>query len=112
MTAIPSWARKGARVTCIDDRWPGVGSSGLVKGHVYTIDAVHTMNGTGRLPDGTLSVGYALVELREASNPDDRRFPELERGFALVRFRPIVTRTIEQDAEIFAPLLDVRELVD
>jgi len=102
MSAIPSWARVGAKVVCIDDEkatgrfipasYRGSWDGDLVKGSIYTISAYGKHSA---FPD------MLCVHVSEAP----RKAP-----FALRRFRPLVT--LEDDiTTYFADLLDVREPV-
>jgi hypothetical protein len=93
--SLPSWARVGAKVVCID----AVGTPELVEGQTYTIEAVD---------DVPLRVGGFGVWLVDVGVMQDRVGSYF--GFRLSRFRPLVT--IEDDiATHFASLLDVREPV-
>lgn len=88
---MSSWAKVGAKCVCIDSA-PRNTSEGFptwipVEGEVYTIlDIYHRADGKS---------GLILVE-----QTDHRRFYEVS------RFRPIVTRTQEQDVEMFVRLVD------
>ena len=105
--SIPSWAKVGAKVVCINDVWRGRGISKLIAGDVYTIVSVHRQFGTCKMPDGTRSSGHWVVELAEVHNPDDRFHEAKAPGHALARFRPV--KTIEDDiSEHFAQHLTVR----
>jgi hypothetical protein len=111
MTSIPSWAVKGAKVVCVDDahlsycvpgyRYSDDGLDGLSKGEIYTIrDALVSPF------DGAPSI--RLVEITRARNWS--RLKKGEPGFAVGRFRPLVTKTQEQDVAQFAPLLNAKSL--
>lgn len=94
MSDIPSWARVGAKVVCVDAR----GASELDERGTYTIS---------RIDDG-FAIGGIGVWLVEAA-PISVRWHNYQ-GFRLSRFRPLVT--LEDDiTTYFADLLDVREPV-
>lgn len=90
---IPSWARVGAKVVCVDDypdryqRGPQffVGLDGLRKDGVYTIRDVV------RSPYDGARWGLRLVEIVRKVGPGD----PYEVPFGIERFRPLVT--IEDD---------------
>jgi hypothetical protein len=95
---IPSWARVGAKVVCVHpanpifgDMWP------LREGAVYTV--------TGVVPESYQSTGcptpgpVALL-LAGVVNPSSHA-----RAFNIGRFRPLITRSLEDDLAIFRPLL-------
>jgi hypothetical protein len=94
VSGIPSWARRGAKVVCVDAEW-GKDSLQRYLGLAPTLiaDAVYTV--TRAEVDG----GEATVWLREAANdlPDG-----VDSGFWLVRFRPLVEpKTEAEDREFF-----------
>jgi len=87
MSAIPAWARVGAKVVCVDDsRGDANHAPGYVKGAVYIISDVWVVGATPAC-----------------------RLTAFPRGDArLNRFRPLIT--IEDDiATHFRQHLDVRE---
>jgi hypothetical protein len=105
--SIPSWAKVGAKVVCINDAWVGRSAITIEVGGVYTIAALRMQYGRTFLPDGRLSSGHIVAELVEVKNPYDRFYPETAPGYALSRFRPV--KTIEDDiSEHFAQHLTVR----
>lgn len=94
--SIPSWAKVGAKVVCVDDT-PRLNRvsvhngdfGGLTRGQIYTIRGYGSAG------------GYATLVLSEI----DRGIPE--NGFNPARFRPV--KTIEDDiSEHFAQHLTVR----
>jgi hypothetical protein len=98
---IPSWARVGAKVVCVDARW-FEGTSPLVNRSVYTVVSVGHSSGQGL--DGR-SGRFVCLELLEAANPTDSGDPDGDPGFDICRFRPLITRSQEDDLAIFRPLL-------
>lgn len=90
---IPSWAKPGAKVVCVDDipdkGWhPDLG--GLSVGSVYTIREI------ARHSSGAL--GVRLVEIVRRLAPAD----PWEQPFAFRRFRPLVsTKTEAEDVALF-----------
>ena len=100
---IPSWARIGQKIVCVDDaihfewRIPGLKSSGtlhgLTAGVVYTVRSV-----------GTSNLGVTGLRLEEIT----RNFYDgIESVFAFARFRPLVSQS-DDIATHFAHLLDTR----
>lgn len=100
------WAKPGNKVVCV--RSP---STKFLRGHegpkvnqVYTIRSVSS--GTNTF--GEQAIGFRLVELvlPEWNTTDGI----MEPLFSSDCFRPLVTKTIEEDMEIFAPLLNVTKI--
>jgi hypothetical protein len=96
MSGLPSWAKVGARVVCVNDGWT-TDPSPLSKGAVYTVVGIASdfakhgeFAGLGTCP---------TFLLKETKNPT------LGNGFNIARFRPLVTRSLEQDIAQFIPLL-------
>ena len=90
---MSSWARVGAKCVCVDaEPMPGLVfmAPPPVKGQVYTITA--TFMGIWGVPTATL-----------AGLPNERNGHDL--GWSLKRFRPLVTRSQEQDVAMFKSLL-------
>jgi len=86
---IPSWAKPGAKVVCVD-AFPLEGSiwvSPPVEGVIYTIT------------DTFYQEGVLLLRLKELRNFQDI-------GYLARRFRPLVSRTQEQDVDLFKSLLN------
>jgi hypothetical protein len=93
---IPSWAVRGAKVVCIKvGAWsPSDGLDDEAKNHpildgIYTIDMAVTDER-----------GEPFITLDEFW-PFDL--------YALASFRPLVTRSAEEDLAIFAPMLGARQ---
>lgn len=86
--SVPSWAKFGAKVACVDANFYGHGSlrdaRKLIVGTVYTISHV--------IPTD-IGLCAVLCEIQTESL-----------GYMLSRFRPLVTRTQEQDVEMFLRL--------
>ena len=102
---MSAWAKPGVKCVCVDASWHGLPTSPLVEGAKYTIRSV-------AMYDGDL-----VADFLEAQNPEDAKFPESPPGFRIDRFRPLVTKTQEQDVAMFRHLLTpsrspVRELVE
>lgn len=111
---LPSWARKGMKVVCVDDyadrftfagpTWTG-SIDGLTAGRVYTIRAVFF--------DALGGACLRLVEIRRLPGGSNSiYFPGVEAGFALQRFRPAVDETaLQKDVAYFKDLINqpVRE---
>lgn len=103
--SIPSWCRVGAKVVCVDAS-PRVGArardlDGLTRGVVYTIRSVFE-------EDGELCLRLAEI-VRPIRIEDILENYGTENGFAATRFRPLVTRSQEQDiAEHFSHHLHQR----
>lgn len=87
--SLPSWARVGAKVVCVD----AVGAPELVERQTYTIEAIDDV------PLRLGGLGVWLVEVSIMQNAVGSYY-----GFRLSRFRPLVT--IEDDiTTYFAELL-------
>jgi hypothetical protein len=106
MDSLPSWARVGQKVVCVDDyphpledmegvlRSPQTWNMKLpIKGEVYTISGV--------VKDGLL--------LKELSSGYIHPLTGIEMGFKISRFRPLISKSIEDDIAIFAPLLNTKK---
>ncbi len=94
--------RRGQKGVCIDASWRNnnVGGGGVegVEGAKYKISAVMAA------PKGTQEVGLTVLRLVET---DNLRHPTLAHPAYLAdRFRPLVSKTLEEDARM------IRELVD
>lgn len=88
---MTSWAKVGAKVVCISNDFMGTGSQSdakkLIVGSVYTISFV-----------GHSEIGGVYIRVRGIDC--------VSLGFRLDRFRPLVTRTQQQDVEMFLRLVD------
>jgi hypothetical protein len=105
MSGVPSWARVGAKVVCINADGFRV-SQPLLLGATYTIRRVRE----GLAKDGWVP-GLELVEVTNNVNPFSRN----EHGYRLTRFRPLVDdEAQERDAAMFRKLLthNTPELVE
>lgn len=91
------WAKPGVKCVCVDAAFVS-GRSPLTEGQVYVIAKVviarPALVGKHRAP------GIALV-LEGVENP----YAIGTNGFAIHRFRPLITRTQEQDVALFRSLL-------
>lgn len=95
---MSAWAKPGVKCVCVD----ADGSETLVHGGVYTVRSTCV---AGPLWADAGSVGLRLYEI---ILPVDR-LDGIEPGYRVSRFRPLVTRTQEQDLELFLPhLTDLR----
>ena len=92
MSAIPSWAVRGAKVVCVKRPFGLACTFVPKKGEQYTIDLV----GEG-IDDST------IISLQEGVSLDKTGQPV---GFAIWCFRPLITRTQEQDVAKFKHLLN------
>ncbi len=91
--------RVGMKVVCVNARQSPMYADGpmlLEKGAVYTIRDVHL----------DMS-GYAAVRLVEHKHCATYYQGGAEAGYRPSRFRPLVTKTLEQDMETFHPLLSI-----
>lgn len=101
MSMFPPWVRPGVKVVCVSRTRLHLSIikeydlEDAVVGQVYTIR--DTMVRFGQ-------VGILLAEIRNNSVPGD----SIEWGFSVERFRPLITRTQEQDLEQFIPLLETK----
>lgn len=96
MDGLSSWVRVGSRVVCVETFSASPYAETLpVKGEVYTIREVAWCG---------LECG---VHLREIENPvREYMHGWSEAYFSIDGFRPLITRSQEQDVALFAPLLD------
>lgn len=91
---IPSWCVKGQKVACIKDDWfPVDGKADNKTTHpkikeIYTINKVSVFSNT------------VYLVFKEC-------FPYDEYTYDC--FKPVVSKTQEQDVGIFAPLLDIKK---
>lgn len=101
--SIPSWAHAGAKIVCVDMSMPPTfdrGEQFPVEGVAYTIR------------ETTISeLGNAMVRLKEIVNPPldyvlSAGPINCECWFGLHRFRPLVTKTAEEDSAMFHRLID------
>lgn len=99
MTHLPSWAVPGRKVVCVDasEHYAGNpefrdGLDGLTKGQIYTIRGVYFRETTGRY----------CIRVSEIFGRYDARGEDV--GFAIVRFRPVIT--LEDDMLTFRSLLN------
>lgn len=99
--SIPSWAKVGAKVVCVDDSHsPATHMDGLAKGTVYTIRWV------GMDFVGEAGMCVRLVEIiRDRPYIGHESAGRMDIPYMIGRFRPVQTKTQEQDMEMFAPLL-------
>ena len=101
---MSAWAKPGVKCVCIDGRiLPGrilttpIDLTVPKKGQTYTIRWV----GIFTWPDGASGVGVHLEELARVPAPDGKVYP-----FGLYRFRPLITKSQEDDVALFRSLLD------
>ncbi len=85
-----SWAKVGMKVVCVDSLFLGQKLQPLVEGEVYEIVGFTAKAKYGRYRNDI------HVRLRGVDNPF-----AVGLGFGLRRFRLLVTKTIEQDVQMF-----------
>lgn len=92
------WARPGVKCVYVGrpEHKERLTRAPLIFGRVYTIREVITHPETGE-------VGMYLHGVVNEIHPKYL----LENGYVISAFRPLVTRTQEQDMELLTPLLDV-----
>jgi len=99
---MSTWAKPGVRVVYINDHYgpeAWYGSETLpVIGRQYTIREIILMG--GEVPC------CRLVEIE--NEVLDYTFGFYEAAFSLERFRPLITRTQDEDLEQFIPLLETK----
>lgn len=102
--SIPSWAVPGAKVVCVDaSDGPEDASFGqtpvMVEGGIYTLSAV------------TREFGPTAVQVKELpailTGLDG---DEYETWMKLSRFRPLITKSLEQDSTMFRKLLQPKRV--
>lgn len=102
MSGIPSWAVRGAKAVCVADRWN------------LTCDELHRLPMIGEV----LTVEGCFEDERGAGLwfeeiPVHQGLCSVPHYWAVEAFRPLVTRSQEQDMAIFRPILDhVREAAE
>lgn len=94
--SVPSWAVPGAKVVCVDDDWSGRRPR-LKRNSIYTITEVRYHVCTNGKYAGNDDPVLVLRELYNDDSPSG--------GFNILRFRPLVTRSQEQDVAQFRKLL-------
>lgn len=95
MSGIPAWVRPGAKCISLYD-FPDARAHGFDApraGTIYTVREIDQGPGV-----------YDCIRVMEITNPtcDDGWEP----SWVIKRFRPVVTRSQEQDVAIFRPILD------
>lgn len=90
MSDIPSWARVGAKVVCIAD---AVAIVGVDLGFpLFKAGDIYTIGGVEVDPDYGVFLWFKGHDSRHSGHIDG--------------FRPLITRSQEQDMAIFRPILD------
>lgn len=95
---MSAWARPGVKVVCVDASSVVVPDTGLQLNRKYVIESVFA-GGPALGPNGEFRDGLQ-VSLVGVSKPGGIG------GYGVYRFRPVTTRTQEQDVAIFRHLLD------
>lgn len=94
---MSAWVRVGAKCVCVDNSAHRTdGAALLIKGAVYTIRAIEDC--------GPHGFGLLLVEV--VNSPVRYVSGFSEPVYRIDRFRPLVTKTQEQDLALFSHLLD------
>lgn len=93
------WAKPGVKCVCIDGGSPNSDGARLlgrwpITGQVYTVDGF------------SIDEYYGVVLLHLAEIPCAEQVRGVLRGWNAARFRPLITRTQEQDVSLFAHLLE------
>lgn len=97
---MSAWAKPGVKVVCIDATWyAGHFPAKIKEGFVYVIDSVREMDG-GDWSEVDLSGAVGLL-LQGVWNDDHD-----EGVFASTRFKPLITKTQDQDVFMFKSLLN------
>lgn len=97
MTAIPAWATIGRKVVCITDFWSSRGIDGPAKREIVTISAIYI--NAGEQPCLRFTEHYGWLD-------DDMG---MRHGYAPRCFRPVITRTQEQDVRAIRALIREKE---
>lgn len=99
MSGIPSWARVGAKVVCVDaTRTNPFNAPELIEGATYEISDVTfaTVRCGNQYGNACYAVRLVGVQrLFRGSTP-----------FAIGRFRPLISKTQEEDVALFTHLLE------
>lgn len=96
---MSAWAKPGVKCVCVDDE-PRAGTEW--RGDRPTVGAIYTIRSIFCGPAGGLSASFFELERSNSSKAD---YPGQLVGYYLDRFRPIVTKTQEQDVAKFRHLL-------
>jgi hypothetical protein len=102
MDSLPSWARVGQKVVCVipmvekDVSWEPI--KPIAEETVLTIRKVWT--------NGAIW-GFYFREVRNPVTQTSEGY--LERGYPIQHFKPLISKTIEDDLAIFAPLLNTKK---
>lgn len=98
MASLPSWARVGQKVVCIAGFQQGESAASIQKDQILTIRSIYV--------DRNLECGLRFVEI---VNPEVLTSEGvMERVYHVKDFRPLISKSIEDDLAIFAPLLNTK----
>lgn len=101
MSDLPSWVKVGAKCVALYN-FPGTpGAKAL------SINSILTIRDWAYSPEYGM---WCLMFFEIYNEPVNTREGFLERGYALFAFKPLTTKTIEDDMEIFASLLNVTRI--
>lgn len=104
-SGIPSWARKGQRVVCVDAGFVPGCPSPLLEGGIYCIECIHFYSEAERDEFigqyASSAVGVLLEGVKNTYDPKSD-------AFAIARFQPVVE--LKSDNEIEAQIYHAREL--
>lgn len=98
---MSAWAKPGVKCVCVDaaGTW---GPDAPIENAVYTVRRVWVDE------DGDTVMDFVELQRRqEACEAWGRQL-----GYFVHRFRPLITRTQEQDLEHFLPLLKTKEMAE
>jgi hypothetical protein len=99
MDSLPSWARVGQKVVATIRFEAGVYAKPIEKGCILTIRKVFF---------GRKAVGLLFLEI---VNEKVWTFEgEMERSYDISGFKPLISKSIEDDIAIFAPLLNTKKM--
>jgi len=96
---VSAWARPGVKCVCIEGGTPNSDGMRLAGGYPVT-GGIYTVDGVSR----DELFGKDILHLAEF--PTTAMVRGNLRGWDAARFRPLVTRTQEQDVSLFTHLLD------
>jgi hypothetical protein len=98
MDSLPSWARPGVKVVCVIPFTANVGTKAIKKGAQLTISSVESYG---------QYTGLRFLELKNDLSKTDAG--TMERLYVSYAFRPLISKSIEDDLAIFAPLLKTKK---
>lgn len=98
---MASWAKVGAKVVCIDAGIIDRSYAGFEPGEEVFVGQVYTVVDVFNSPTGALT--FSLAEVRRLDSA--QAYWGGASGYGAWRFRPLITKTQEQDVAMFKSIL-------